>query len=88
MGGTLRIGMIGVGNISAQYLQNIPRLTGLELVAVADLDRERAAGVASAHGVLALDVDQLLAAEEVDAILNLTIPAAHVEVALRALDAG
>ena len=80
--------MIGVGNISAQYLQNIPRLTGLELVAVADLDRERAAGVAAAHGVLALDVDQLLAAEQVDVILNLTIPAAHVEVALRALDAG
>ena len=37
MGGALRIGVIGVGNISAQYFETLPRLGGLELVAVADL---------------------------------------------------
>lgn len=80
--------MIGVGNISAQYLEQLPRLDDLQLVAVADLDRERAASTAEAHGVRALEVDELLAAPDVDAVLNLTIPAAHVDVALRALAAG
>lgn len=80
--------MIGVGNISAQYLAQLPRLPDLELVAVADLDRERAATTAAAQGVRALEVEQLLGDPDIDAVLNLTIPAAHVEVALRALGAG
>jgi predicted dehydrogenase len=88
MGGALRIGVIGVGNISAQYFETIPRLPGLELVAVADLDSDRAAQVADEHQVSALSVDDLLAAPNVDAVLNLTIPAAHVDVGLRALAAG
>ena len=88
MGGALRIGVIGVGNISAQYFESLPRLGGLELVAVADLDAVRASKVATAHGVRALTVDELLGSSDIDAVLNLTVPAAHVEVGLRALAAG
>jgi predicted dehydrogenase len=88
MGGPLRVGIIGVGNISAQYLANIPALDRLTLVAVADLDNARAAHVAAEHGLRALTVDELIASPDVDVVLNLTIPAAHVEVALRALAAG
>lgn len=88
MGSALSIGVVGVGNISAQYFETIPRLPGLELVAVADLDVARAAEVAATHGVAALSVDALLGSGEVDVVLNLTIPAAHVEVGLRALAAG
>jgi predicted dehydrogenase len=88
VGGALRVGMIGVGTISAQYLEQFPRLPGVELVAVADLDRDRAATVAAAHGVRALEVDELLADPEIDVVLNLTIPAAHVELARRALASG
>ncbi|HEY5229266.1 MAG TPA: Gfo/Idh/MocA family oxidoreductase [Galbitalea sp.] len=88
MGGALRIGVIGVGNISAQYFDSFPRLRGLELVAVADLDTARASHVAAEHGVSALSVDELLDHPDVDAVLNLTIPSAHVEVGLRALAAG
>ncbi|NYI42480.1 putative dehydrogenase [Demequina lutea] len=80
--------MIGVGNISGQYLEHLPHFDSLELVAVADLDRSRAASTAAAHGVRALDVEELLASPDIDAVLNLTIPAAHVDVALRALAAG
>jgi predicted dehydrogenase len=88
VGGALRIGVIGVGNISAQYFETIPRLRGLDIVAVADLDNDRAAQVAAEHGVSARSVPDLLDATDVDAVLNLTIPAAHVEVGLRALAAG
>lgn len=84
----LRIGIVGVGNISAQYFENLPKLPGLRLVAVADMDAERAATVAAAQAVDARSVDELLASDDVDAVLNLTIPAAHVEIGTRALQAG
>jgi len=84
----LRVGMIGVGVISKQYFESLERLPNLRLVAVADIDEARAAEVAATHGVGARSVDGLLASDDVDAVLNLTIPAAHVEVGLRALAAG
>ncbi|MWV48673.1 gfo/Idh/MocA family oxidoreductase [Rathayibacter sp. VKM Ac-2803] len=88
MGLPLRVGIIGVGKISEQYLANLPTFPGLRLVAVADLNTERAREVADGQGVRALSVDELLADPEVDAVLNLTIPAAHVEIGTRALEAG
>ncbi len=88
MGGTLKIGVIGLGNISAQYFEHIPKLPGIELVAVADIDRERTATVAAQQKLAGMTVDELLARPDVDAVLNLTIPLAHVEIALRSLDAG
>lgn len=88
MGGPLKIGTVGVGKISEQYFAEFPKLPGLKLVAVADLDVARATAVAAEQGVLALTVDELIASSDVDAVLNLTIPAAHAAVALRALAAG
>ncbi|MES2865589.1 MAG: Gfo/Idh/MocA family oxidoreductase, partial [Actinomycetota bacterium] len=44
--------------------------------------------VAIEQNVEALSVDDLLADDRIDAVLNLTIPAAHVEVGLRAIAAG
>ncbi len=88
MGKPLNLGIIGVGAISAQYLANLPQLSQLNLVAVADLDLTRAQAVADEHGVRACSVDDLLADPAVDTVLNLTIPAAHAPIALRAIAAG
>jgi predicted dehydrogenase len=88
VGGPLRIGIVGVGKISEQYLAALPSLPGLDLIAVADLDEARAAAVAAEHGVKALSVDAIMADPRIGAILNLTIPAAHVDVNTRALQAG
>lgn len=89
MGEPLNIGIIGCGAIVAQYLKTLPHLPSVTLRAVADLDVGRAQAVAaSQEGVRALTVDELLADPEVDTVLNLTIPAAHAEIALRAIAAG
>jgi predicted dehydrogenase len=88
VGRPLNIGVIGVGVISRQYFEHLPQLPNLRLTAVADLDADRAATVAAEQGAVALTVDDLLADDRVDAVLNLTIPAAHADIALRALDAG
>jgi predicted dehydrogenase len=83
------VGIIGCGAIIAQYLATFRQLRDINLVAVADLDPARAQSVADSYdGVRAVTVDELLAAADVDLVLNLTIPAAHAGVALRAIAAG
>lgn len=91
MGEPLRIGMVGAGKISGAYLSTLARLTGVRLTAVTDLDRGRAEAVAAEAGgevAVVADVAALVARDDVDAVLNLTVPAVHAEVALAALRAG
>jgi predicted dehydrogenase len=89
VGKPLKVGIVGCGAIIAQYLTNFRKLHDIELVAVADLDPARAQAVADDYeGVRAVSVDELLAADDVELVLNLTIPAAHAEVALKAIAAG
>ncbi|MEE2953321.1 MAG: Gfo/Idh/MocA family oxidoreductase [Pseudomonadota bacterium] len=84
----LGIGVIGCGVISDVYCSNIPRFSNLALRAVADMRAEAARAKGEAHGVPAVSVDELLAREDVDIVLNLTVPQAHVEVGLAAIAAG
>ena len=59
------------------------------MLAVADLDEERAAAAAAQHGVeRSSSVQQVLGMDEVELVVNLTIPAAHAAVALEVLRAG
>ncbi len=88
MGSTLNVGVVGVGVISNQYFAEFPKLRNLKLAAVADLDTARGASVADAQGTKAMTVDALLTDPGIDVILNLTIPAAHADIALRAIDGG
>jgi predicted dehydrogenase len=86
--GPIKIGIVGVGKISGQYFESIARLPILQLTAVADLNSALAAEVAREHGVRNLSVDELINDADVDLVLNLTIPAAHAEIALQAIEAG
>ncbi|MDX3099560.1 Gfo/Idh/MocA family protein [Nonomuraea angiospora] len=89
MGQPVNVGVVGCGAISAQYFQTIDRLPQLRLVAVADLDLDRAReAVRPYEGVDVLGVAELMADPRVDVVLNLTVPAAHAEVALQAIAAG
>ncbi|GIL02183.1 MAG: oxidoreductase [Alphaproteobacteria bacterium] len=88
MAKTLGVGIIGCGNISAAYMRLAPLFRAIEVRACADVDMKAARARAAEFGIRALAVDQLLAADDVDIVVNLTIPAAHYEVSRRALDAG
>lgn len=92
MGGAvtaLRIGVVGAGQISGAYLSTLRRLSNVEVVAVCDLDEARArTAAAAAPGARPLAIAELLAADDLDLVLNLTIPAAHAEVARAAIAAG
>ncbi len=88
MARTLGVGIIGCGNISAAYLSLAPLFKGIEIRSCADLDQSVAKARAEEFGIRADTVDGLLAAPDIDIVVNLTIPAAHYEVSGKAVAAG
>lgn len=87
--GPVGVGIIGAGVISNQYLDNLVQFPDVTVLFIADLDLARAAAQAEKYGVPASGtVDELLAQDDIEIVINLTIPAVHVEVGLRILDAG
>ncbi|MEY9849853.1 Gfo/Idh/MocA family protein [Streptacidiphilus sp. MAP5-3] len=87
--GPVGVALVGAGVISAQYLKTLGEFPDIALIAVADLDVERARSVARKYDVPeAGDVASVLAIPEVEIVVNLTVPAAHAEIAKAALTAG
>ncbi len=84
----LGVGVVGCGNISMTYLRNAALFPGVELRACADLSADLAQLRAAEYGIRAETVEALLAAEDVDLVLNLTVPNAHYGVSMAALIAG
>jgi predicted dehydrogenase len=85
----VKIGIMGCGNISGIYCQNAKKLEPLDLVACADLIMERAEAKAKEFDIpKPCSPEELLADPEIGIVLNLTVPKAHEEVALAALEAG
>jgi predicted dehydrogenase len=83
------VGVVGAGKISDQYLANMLRFPDLDVRVVADIRPEVARTQAERYGVAETDsVDGVLAREDIELIVNLTVPAAHAEVASAALAAG
>lgn len=88
MGRTLGLGIVGCGNISTTYFTLAPLFRGIEVRACTDIIPALAKAQAKKHGVRAETLDAMLDADDIDIVVNLTIPAAHYEVSRRALDAG
>ena len=85
----LGIGIVGTGNIAGGYAKDALTHPEIRLVAATDLDPDRAAAFAATHGIRAhASLDDLLADDEVDIVINLTVHHAHYEVTKRALEAG
>ncbi len=83
------VGIIGAGVISDTYLQNLTSFPDVSVVAVGDLDVDRARAQAEKYGVPAWGTaDDVLANPDVQVVVNLTIPAVHVEVSSAAIAAG
>lgn len=85
----VKIGIIGCGNISSNYIKNCRLFPILDIDACADLVPGRAAALAESHDIAhAYSVEQLLADPEIQIVINLTVPQAHAEVSLAAIAAG
>ena len=84
----LNVGLIGCGNISTAYLTLAPTYKNIRFVAISDMNEEVALAKAKEFGLKARTVTDLLASNDIDIIVNLTIPDAHYDVTKRILDAG
>lgn len=86
---SVKVGIVGCGAISGAYLSVSANWEILDVVAVADMLPERARARAEEYGVPRdCTVDELLADDEIEIVINLTIPAAHYEIARASLEAG
>ena len=85
----LGIGIVGTGNIAGGYSRDALTHPEIRLVAATDLDPVRSAAFATEHACRAhASVDDLLADDAVDIVVNLTVHHAHHEVTKQALEAG
>ncbi len=85
---TLKVGLIGVGNIAPAYIEGCAPFDIIEITACADILTDRAQAFAAEHGLAACNVDDLLARDDIDIVVNLTIPQAHAAVSLQIIEAG
>ncbi|MDR7144677.1 Gfo/Idh/MocA family oxidoreductase [Rhizobium sp. BE258] len=84
----LGVGIIGCGNISTTYLSLSPLFKGLKVLACADINMQAAEARAAEYGVKAQTIEELLKNDEIDVVVNLTIPDAHFPVSKSILEAG
>ncbi|MBX2886637.1 MAG: Gfo/Idh/MocA family oxidoreductase, partial [Granulosicoccus sp.] len=85
---TLGVGIIGCGNIASQYLGLAPLFKGIEIIACADINPAAAEERANEFKIRSMSVDELLGSDEIDIVVNLTIPAVHASVSADILNAG
>lgn len=86
----VKIGIIGCGMISEIYIKNTKEtFQNLDVIAVADINMDSAKARAEQFGIpKAYSPEELLADEEIEMVINLTIPTAHAPICLQALEAG
>lgn len=90
MAGPLRIAVIGAGYWGPNLARNFRSSPDWDLVAVCDLDADRARRVVGARSTVEVvtSAAEVLARDDVDAVAVATPAAAHAGLALAALDAG
>ena len=87
--GPVGVAIIGAGVISKQYLDNLTQFPDIRVCAVTDLHPEIAKARADEYGIAAHGSPELaLGHPDVEIIVNLTIPAAHVAIDRAAIRAG
>ena len=84
----MNVGVVGCGTIAHDYVEGSRIFPTFDVVACADVDVDCGQAFAEKHGLEFYSVEELLTADSVDVILNLTPPAAHAALVAATLDAG
>jgi len=86
-----RIGIVGCGNISGIYLDNLTGMFGkqVKVTALTDLIPEKAQAASEKYNIPYIkNTDDLINNRDIDIILNITEPYNHYKVSLSAVKAG
>ncbi|MEL5990835.1 Gfo/Idh/MocA family protein [Microbacterium phosphatis] len=91
-GAPLRIVQVGAGGMGRAWLRTIAAEPGAELVGLVDLNVDAARSALADHGLegvaVGTSVAEVAAATDADAVVNVTVPVAHLPVNVEALAAG
>ena len=85
MNKVFKVGLIGCGHISETYFRAEKYFNNIKIVKCADINHRNALKCAKTYKIKALSVRELLKDQEVEIILNLTIPKAHYQIAKQSL---
>ena len=86
---TLRVGVVGCGNIAPGYARTLKPYEHIELAGATDIDLQRAQDFVETFGGTAYpSLDAMLADDTIYAVVNLTIHHAHPAVITQCLNAG
>lgn len=87
---SINVGVIGTGSISAMHLQSYQKHANANLLAVCDLNEDRARLAAEKYGAAKVFTDyrELLADPEINAVSICTWNNTHAEISIAALNAG
>ncbi|WP_028552153.1 Gfo/Idh/MocA family protein [Paenibacillus sp. UNC451MF] len=90
MNSKIRVGVIGVGSIADSHLNSYRHNPDAQIVAIFDLNKDRAQAKAETYSIPAVytDCDELLANPEVEAVSICTWNDSHADLAIKALKAG
>ena len=86
----VKTAVIGCGSISSIYMESFTKgkFSIIELVACSDMDTARMQQSAERFNIRAMTLEEILADESIELVINLTTPAAHYPVTKRALLSG
>ena len=89
MSSPVGVGVIGAGTISDTYLENLSNFADTEVLAIGDIVTDAAKEKAVKYEIpSAGDVAIVLDHPDIEIVVNLTIPAAHADIATQAIATG
>ncbi len=85
MNKVFKVGLIGCGHIAETYFRAEKYFNNIKIIKCADINLNAARKCSKEYGIKFLSVNEILKDQEVEIILNLTIPKAHYEISKKAL---
>ena len=88
MNKVFKIGLIGCGHIAETYFRAEKYFNNIKIIKCADINEKASKRCALNFGIKSVTVNELLKDNEIEIILNLTIPKAHYQISKKALING
>ncbi len=88
MNKVFKIGLIGCGHIAETYFRAEKYFNNIKIIKCADINEKASKRCALNFGIKSVTVNDLLKDNEIEIILNLTIPKAHYQISKKALING
>ena len=88
MNKVFKVGLVGCGHISETYFRAQEYFNNIKIIKCADINIDSAEKCAKTYHIKSSSVDSIFQDEDIEIILNLTIPKAHFEISEKALLSG